>query len=42
MLVQSSCGGKKNNTETLGYFFIQEYFAISALKYLPRKKRADI
>ena len=42
MLVRSSCGEKKNNTETLGYFLIQEYFAISALKYLPREKSAGI
>ena len=40
MLVLSIC--EKKNTETLDYLLIQEYFAISALKYLPREKSAGI
>ena len=37
MLVLSICGKKKHRN-----FLIQEYFAISALKYLPREKSAGI
>ena len=42
MLVLSFCGEKKKHTETVCYLLIQEYFAISALKYLPREKSAGI
>lgn len=41
MLVLSFCGGGK--TQKLYVIFLfKEYFAISALKYLPREKSAGI